>query len=229
METFGAIMRDNISDDDLVDATKSGDKQAFEVLVFRYERRVLAVAQRIVSNREDAEDVAQECFHKAFLHLGTFQEKSLFSTWLTRIAMNEAFMVLRRRKRASEVSQERPDDDVQSLAATFVDQSPNPEQSCWQQERVKFLNKAIDRLSPKLRRAIVLYDIEEHSVNETAQILGTTIPAVKSRLNLGHQKLRGRMNPGLLQGRLGDRFKGQVEAQRCEAECFVGNQAYSGD
>jgi RNA polymerase sigma-70 factor, ECF subfamily len=195
MEAFRATCTDKISDGELVDATKSGDTQAFGELVSRHERKVLNVAQRIVNNREDAEDVAQESFHKAFLHLGAFQEKSLFSTWLTRIAMNEALMVLRRRRKALEVSQESPDDGVNSAAATFVDQSPNPEQACWHQERTQLLTEAIDRLSPKLRRTIWLYDIEERSVNETAQILGTSIAAVKSRLHHGHQKLRGRMNP----------------------------------
>jgi RNA polymerase sigma-70 factor, ECF subfamily len=196
MEAFRSTCINKITDGELVAATKCGNKEAFEQLVFRYERRVIAVAQRIVNNREDAEDVAQESFHKAFIHLGAFQEKSLFSTWLTRIAMNEAFMVLRRRRRTLDVSQESPDDDVKSVAATFVDQTPNPEQSCWQRERAKFLTEAINRLSPKLRNTILLYDIEERSVNETAQILGMSIAAVKSRLNHGHEKLRGRMNPG---------------------------------
>jgi RNA polymerase sigma-70 factor (ECF subfamily) len=196
MEAFHSTCINKITDGELVAATKCGNKEAFEQLVFRYERRVIAVAQRIVNNREDAEDVAQESFHKAFLHLGAFQEKSLFSTWLTRIAMNEAFMLLRRRRRTLDVSQESSDDDVKCVAATFVDQTPNPEQSCWQQERAKFLTEAINRLSPKLRNTILLYDIEERSVNETAQILGMSIAAVKSRLNHGHEKLRGRMNPG---------------------------------
>ena len=195
MEACHSTCMNKLSDSELVAATKCGNTEAFDQLVFRYGRRVLTVAQRIVNNREDAEDVAQESFHKAFRHISSFQGKSLFSTWLTRIAMNEAFMALRRRRRTFEVSQGRPDDDVKSVASTFVDHCPNPEQSFWDQERTKFLNEAINRLSPKLRRAILLYDIEEHSVNETAQILGTTVAAVKSRLNHGRQKLRGRMNP----------------------------------
>jgi RNA polymerase sigma-70 factor, ECF subfamily len=196
VEALHSPFINNLSDSELVAAAKCGNMEAFDQLVSRYERRVLAVAQRIVNNREDAEDVAQESFHKAFLHISSFQEKSLFSSWLTRIAMNEAFMVLRRRRRTLEVSTERPDDDAQSLAETFADQSPNPEQSCWQQERVEFLNIAINRLSPKLRKAIVLFDIEEHSANETARILGTSVAAVKSRLNHGREKLRETINPG---------------------------------
>lgn len=184
------------SDGELVDASKSGDMQAFEELVFRYERRVLVTAQRIVNNREDAEDVAQESFHKAFLHLSSFQNKARFSTWLTRIAMNEAYMVLRRRRRVLEVSQESPHDDANSVAQVFVDQSPNPEQSYWKHECTHFLTEAINRLSPKLRRTILLYDIEERSMSETAQILSTTMAAVKSRLNHGRKQLRERMKPG---------------------------------
>jgi RNA polymerase sigma-70 factor (ECF subfamily) len=197
MEAFHSTCTNKLSDSELVAATKRGNTRAFDQLFFRYERRALTVAQRIVNNREDAEDVAQESFHKAFLHIESFQEKSLFSTWLTRIVMNEALMVLRRRRRRTfEVSSESPDEDTKSIAATFADQSSNPEQSCWRQERTKLLTEAIDRLSPKVRKTILLYDIEEHSVNETAQILGTSIHAVKSRLNHGHEKLRGTMNRG---------------------------------
>ena len=225
MEEFHPTRMNKISDRELVEATKSGDTQAFEELVFRHERRVLAMAQRIVNNWEDAEDVSQESFHKAFLHLSTFQEKSLFSTWLTRIAMNEAFAVLRRRRRSLEVSQENPDDDAQSIVATYVEQSPDPEQSYWYQERAQFLSEAINRLSPKLRRTILLYDIEEHSANETATILGTTIAAVKSRLSHGHQKLRGKMNPRLLLGSLHDRLDGNTEVLGHEAERFARHPA----
>ena len=126
METFRASGVDKDSDAALVAATKSGETHAFEKLVVRYERRVFAVAQRITNNREDAEDVVQESFHKAFIHLGDFQEKSRFSTWLIRIAMNEAFMLLRRRRGVLEVLPESNDDGVESVSEAFVDQRPSP-------------------------------------------------------------------------------------------------------
>jgi RNA polymerase sigma-70 factor, ECF subfamily len=211
METLHSTWMDKLSDSELVAASKFGNSEAFDELVIRHKRRVIALAERILNNREDAEDVAQESFHKAYLHIGSFQEKSLFSTWLTRIVMNEAFMVLRRRRRSFEVSQEGADDGAKPLDATFVDQSPNPEQSCWHLERSKTLTEAISRLSPKLRRTIFLYDIEEYSLDETARILGTSIAAVKSRLYHGHDKLRGRMNPG---DQLGMSAPGSREA-RC--------------
>src|SRR5436853_7559052 len=109
METSCGTGVNRDSDGALVAAAKRGDTQAFEELVFRHKQKVLAVAQRITNNREDAEDVAQESFHKAFFHLDTFQEKSRFSTWLTRIAMNEAFMLLRRRRGVLEVFPASPD------------------------------------------------------------------------------------------------------------------------
>lgn len=200
METSYATSMDKDSDGVLLAAAKCGDTRAFEELVVRHERRVFVVAQRITNNREDAEDVAQESFHKAFLHLDDFQEKSRFSTWLTRIAMNEAFMLLRRRRAIFEVLPESPDDGVKSASEAFVDQSPDPEESCWRRERMQLLDKAINRLGPKIRSTILLRDIEERSVEETAQILGASISAVKARVFQGRRKLRGTVNPGLLRG-----------------------------
>jgi RNA polymerase sigma-70 factor (ECF subfamily) len=212
MRTSYTTSTNKHSDDALVAATKRGDTQAFEELVVRHNQRVLAVAQRITNNREDAEDVAQESFHKAFLHLGNFREKSRFSTWLTRIAMNEAFMLLRRRREFFEVLPESPEDGVKSGLEAFVDQCPNPEESCWQRERTQLLTEAINRLGPKIRTTIFLRHIEERSVEETAQILGTSIAAVKARVFQGRRKLRGALNTGFLRGLY---TTGQPEARRC--------------
>jgi RNA polymerase sigma-70 factor (ECF subfamily) len=203
---------DKQSDGALVAAVKCGDTQAFEELVLRHKQRLLAVAQRITNNREDAEDVVQESFHKAFLHLDAFQQKSQFSTWLTRIAMNEAFMLLRRRRGVLEVLPETPDDGVKSGFEAFVDQSPNPEESCWRRERRELLTEAISRLGPTIRKAILLRDIEERSVEETAQILGASITAVKARVFQGRRKLHRTLNTGFLRGLY---TAGQPEAQRC--------------
>jgi RNA polymerase sigma-70 factor, ECF subfamily len=189
---------DKDSDATLVAAAKCGDTPAFERLVLRYKPRIFAVAKRITKNREDAEDVVQESFHKAFLHLNAFQEKSRFSTWMIRIAMNEAFMLLRRRKGISEVMPEGADDGMESFSDKFVDQRPSPEQSCWLRERKEILADAINRLGPKIRTTVLLRDIEERSIEETAQILGASIGVVKSRLFQGRRKLRLTVNPELL-------------------------------
>jgi RNA polymerase sigma factor (sigma-70 family) len=212
METSCGTGINKDSDGALVAAAKCGDTQAFEELVFRHEPRVLAVAQRITNNREDAEDVAQESFHNAFLHLYDFEEKSRFSTWLTRIAMNEAFMLLRRRRGAFEVLPDSPDDGVKYGSEAFVDQSPNPEESCCLHERTQLLTEAINRLGPKIRSTILLRDMEERSVEETAQILGTSISAVKTRVFQGRRKLRTIVNPGLLRGVYEN---GRAQAQHC--------------
>jgi len=100
MKTSSAIGINKDSDGALVAAARRGETQAFKELVFRHQKRVLAVAQRRTNDREDAEDAVQESFHKAFRHIDAFQEKSRFSTWLTRIALNEAFMLLRRRRKS---------------------------------------------------------------------------------------------------------------------------------
>ncbi len=212
METSCGMGINKDSDGALVAAAKRGDMQAFEELVLRHKQRVLAVAQRITNNREDAEDVAQESFHKAFLHLDAFQERSRFSTWLTRIAMNEAFMLLRRRRGVFEVLPESPDDGIQYGSEVFVDQSPNPEESCWRRERTELLTKAIDRLGPTIRGAILLRDIEERSAEETARILGTSITAVKARVFQGRRKLRKSVPRGLLRGIY---EAGRAQAQLC--------------
>ncbi len=212
MKTSSTTNINECSDNALVAATKRGYTQAFEELVLRHRQRVLAAAQRITNNREDAEDVAQESFHKAFLHLDAFQERSRFSTWLTRIAMNEAFMLLRRRRGVVEVLPESPDDGMKSSSEAFVDHSPNPEESCWRRERTKLLREAINCLGPAIRTTILLRDIEERSVKETAQILGVSITAVKARIFQGRRKLRRTVNPGLLRGVYED---GQAQAQYC--------------
>src|SRR5260370_20726960 len=129
METFRASGVDKDSDAALVAGTKYGETHGFEKLVVRYERRVFAVAQRITNNREDAEDVVQESFHKAFIHLGDFQEKSRFSTWLIRIAMNEAFMLLRRRRGVLKSVPETHDDGVECVSEAIVGERPRAEES----------------------------------------------------------------------------------------------------
>src|SRR6202790_2236530 len=114
MEAFHTSDVGKNSDAALVAAAKCGDALAFDELFLRHKQKVLGTAQRITKNREDAEDVAQESFHKAFLHLGGFEEKARFSTWVTRIAMNEAYMLLRRKRGIFEVLPEGPNDGTKS-------------------------------------------------------------------------------------------------------------------
>jgi len=197
MKTSSTTRSDKEFEGSLVTAAKLGDSRAFEELVAGHERRAFATAHRITGNREDAEDVVQESFHKAFRHLAKFEEKARFSSWLTRIVMNEAYMLLRQRRRMMEVMPQNPE-EAESAPDPFVDRSPSPEESYWQRERKELLTKAVNRLRPTIRAAILVRDLEERSVEETAHLLGTSPGAVKARLFHGRRMLRRRLNPELL-------------------------------
>jgi RNA polymerase sigma-70 factor (ECF subfamily) len=179
----------------LVRRAKRGDVQAFEELVRRYDRNVFRIAQHITQNREDAEDVVQEAFLKAYRNLAKFQEQSKFYTWLVRIAVNEALMKLRRKKPGRTVSLDeeiKTEDD--SLPREVADWSPNPEQMYNQAELREILTRTIQGLPAGFRTVFVLRDVEGLSTEETAQALELSIPAVKSRLLRARLKLRERLN-----------------------------------
>jgi RNA polymerase sigma-70 factor (ECF subfamily) len=179
----------------LVEAARSGDIGAFESLVRRYDRNVFRIAQHITQNREDAEDVVQDAFLKAYQNLGQFQGQSKFYTWLVRIAVNEALMRLRRRRPERTVS---IDEDVKteedSMPREIADWSPNPEQLYTQSELKEILGKTIQGLAPSFRTVFVLRDVEGLSTEETASALELSVPAVKSRLLRARLQLRERLN-----------------------------------
>ena len=175
----------------LVAGAKIGDAAAFELLVQRHERKIFSLAQRITRNREDAEDVVQQSFQKAFIHLKNFEGESLFSTWLTRIAINEALMLLRRRRGSREVPMaESNTEDETALPLDIPDAGPNPEDSCLQREQERILSAAVNELTPGMRKAIELRELGELSTGETAQIMGLSVGAVKARVFHGRRKLQ---------------------------------------
>ncbi len=175
----------------LVAGAKIGDAAAFELLVQRHERKILSLAQRMTRNREDAEDVVQQSFQKAFVHLKNFEGESLFSTWLTRIAINEALMLLRRRRGSREVPiAESNTEDETALPLDIPDAGPNPEDSCLQREQERILSAAVNELTPGMRKAIELRELGELSTGETAQIMGLSVGAVKARVFHGRRKLQ---------------------------------------
>jgi RNA polymerase sigma-70 factor (ECF subfamily) len=179
----------------LVQAAKGGDVSAFEDLVKRYDRNVFRIAQHITQNREDAEDVVQDAFLKAYQNLGQFQGQSKFYTWLVRIAVNEALMRLRRRRPERMVSL---DEDVKteddSVPREVADWSPNPEQQYSQAELKDILTRTIQGLPPSFRTVFVLRDVEGLSTEEAAEALDLSIPAVKSRLLRARLQLRERLS-----------------------------------
>ena len=179
----------------LVRAAKSGDVSAFEKLVKRYDRNVFRLAQHITQNREDAEDVVQEAFLKAYQHLPGFQEQSKFYTWLVRIAVNESLMKLRRRRADKTVSLDQEiEGEDNSMPREVADWSPNPEQLYGQSELNRILAKTIGGLPGGFRTVFVLRDIEGLSTEETAEALQLSVPAVKSRLLRARLQLRERLN-----------------------------------
>jgi RNA polymerase sigma-70 factor (ECF subfamily) len=186
-----AAVRPEAEDRVLVAAAKSGNVDALEFLVRRHEWRILRVAQRVTRNREDAEDIVQQSFQKAFVHLHEFEERSSFSTWLTRIAINEAVMCLRknRRTRAVWIDDLTPSEET-ALALQIPDPAASPERSYAQQETERFLFFAINQLTPGVRTAIQLCDLDEHSLKESAHLMGVSLTAVKSRVSRGRRELR---------------------------------------
>ncbi len=178
----------------LVAAAKQGDARAFEELVNRYERRMYRLALNIMRHHEDAEDVVQNGFLRAYLRLDTFQGDSLFSTWLTRIVVNQALMKLRQRRHNVGSLDELLETEDGSLPRQIVDWGPNPEQRYSQEELRRILSEVIGELSPIYRVVFELREVEELSAEETAQMLGLSLSAVKSRLLRARLELRERLN-----------------------------------
>jgi RNA polymerase sigma-70 factor, ECF subfamily len=192
----------------LVQAAKSGDIQAFEALVKRYDRNVFRIAQHITQNREDAEDVVQDAFLKAYSNLEQFQGQSKFYTWLVRIAVNEALMKLRRRRPERTVSLDQEvQTDEDTMPREVADWSPNPEQQYSQAELKEILGRTIQGLPPSFRTVFVLRDVEGLSTEETAEALNLSIPAVKSRLLRARLQLRERLSKYFKRRQNGDGTK----------------------
>jgi RNA polymerase sigma-70 factor (ECF subfamily) len=171
------------SEEQLIAAAKTGSRAPFGELCERHAKKVFRVIYRIMRNREDAEDAAQECFLNAFVHLKDFDGRSQFATWLTRIAINAALMKLRKNRGAREVPMDEPNPSFESVAQKeFRDDAPDPEESCSLGERRRIVKSAISALRPRARKVVELFHIQEHSIRETAQILGISTGAAKARI-----------------------------------------------
>lgn len=179
----------------LVSLAKKGDLNAFDELVNRYESRIFRLAMNITQNREDAEDATQDAFMKSFQHLSDFQGGSRFYTWLVRIAVNEALMRLRRRRPNVTSLDEPIQTDEDLMPREIRDWGPTPEKRYEVTELNSILNNAIAELDPIFRTVFILRDVEELSTEETAEALGISVPAVKSRLLRGRLKLREKLSP----------------------------------
>jgi RNA polymerase sigma-70 factor (ECF subfamily) len=179
---------------DLVTQARNGDTEAFNNLVRRYERKIYRLAKNITQNDEDAEDVLQDTFLKAYEHLDGFQGNSKFYTWLVRIAVNEALMKLRKRKSDRTVPLDEPvDTGEETVVREIAVWDEDPEQKYSQEELAQILNDSVQSLKPAFRTVFILRDIEELSTEETAQSLNISVPAVKSRLLRARLQLREKL------------------------------------
>jgi RNA polymerase sigma-70 factor (ECF subfamily) len=183
-----AVVKDDIA---LVAEAKAGSYEAFEELVNRYENKIYRLGVNITGSPEDAEDVLQEAFLKAFQHLAEFREDSRFYTWLVRIAVNEGLMKLRKRRGDRSVPlEDEIGEDGEPIPRELADWKPNPEQIYAQAEIENILRDAAQKLPATYRTVFLLRDVEDLSTAETASILNLTEGTVKARLFRARLMLR---------------------------------------
>ena len=178
------------SDEELVRRSQQDDERAFGELVGRYESKVYSLALRMLRNPEDAEDVLQDTFLRAYRGIKAFQGNSTFSTWIYRIAANSALMRLRK-KQLPTVSIE--DADERETPVSIVDWKPGPVEQLLTKETLQAMDEAIEALPPEFRQVFILRDVEELSNAEVAEILDLSVAAVKSRLHRARLKVRNRL------------------------------------
>ena len=191
MTTFFSVQSDTSavselrawSEEQLIAAAKTGRRAPFGELCEHHMKQVSCVTRRIMRNREDAEDALQDCLLNAFVHVKDFDERSRFATWLTRIAINAALIKLRKNRGAREVPIDEPNPSSEPVAQReFRYVAPDPEESCSLRERKRIVKSAISGLRPRARNVVELIHLQEQSIRETAQILGISTAAVKSRI-----------------------------------------------
>ena len=174
----------------LIRAGSQGDHQAVETLFRRYQRRLFQTAMRVLGNAADAEDVLQDAMLSAFRALSHFEGRSQFSSWLTRIVINAALKRKRaQRGRSMESLDAAAGPDEQPLAAYLVHHGRNPEQEVARGETREVISKNVNALSPALRAAFLLCEVQGYTAREAARMLGITCTAMKARKWIARQKL----------------------------------------
>ena len=191
----------------LVAAAKDGDHQAYAELCRRHSKQILRTILRITGNIADAEDTLQEALLKAYLHIGGFDGRSAFSSWLTRIAINSALMLLRKKRSQPVYSFESGPDEGDFKLPEPMETSHNPEESCLRNALENELVQAIRYLSPNLRVVMQIRYREDASMAQIAKMLGISESAVKSRLLRAKSQIRRHLDKrqclyrGLTRGR----------------------------
>jgi RNA polymerase sigma factor (sigma-70 family) len=178
----------------LVEAARRGHSPAFGTLCQRYAQQLFRATHRITRNREDSEDAVQDALLRAFVHLRDFDGRSSFSTWLTRIAINSALMILRKKRTSLENAMVGADDfGVDGPGYEVADRAPNPERQYAQSEEQRILKRAIRGLRPSLREVVEVQQLQELSMRETARAMCISVAAAKGRLF--HAKVTLRKSP----------------------------------
>lgn len=180
-------------DELLVERARRGDVEAFEQLISQYERTVFNIAYRLTGNREDASDVAQEAFIRAYSSLTEFRGDSSFQTWLIRITRNACLDELRKRKRQRMTSLDEPiavEDGEMDRQLAIADTADNPEEALERVEVQRAVQESINQLDEEYRIVVVMRDIQGYSYNEIADSLGINLGTVKSRLNRARSALK---------------------------------------
>ena len=185
-----------MQDDLLLEEALNGSSAAFGVLFERHQPRVLCVTRRVLRNQEDAEDATQQTFVHAYAHLRDFQRQSSFSTWLTRIAINDALMLLRRRRNQVSIEESNV---FENEAMTLEAHNPKatPEELYEAQELRGILGSAIGELKPILGKVVELRELAEFSTRQTAKALGLSIATVKARTFRARRLLRRKLTQRL--------------------------------
>jgi RNA polymerase sigma-70 factor (ECF subfamily) len=174
----------------LVAAARSGSTAAFTQLREIHAQRVYRKLLTMTKNREDAEDALQDTFLQAYKALHTFEERSSFYTWVTRIAINSALMILRRRRARAEVSYDGPSETEETTTGfEFRDSGPSPEHICVHRQSYACILRSMWNLQPRLRQVIEMQMVGSYSIREIAQALGISESAVKSRLARARARL----------------------------------------
>jgi RNA polymerase sigma-70 factor (ECF subfamily) len=205
------------SDTTLVRFAKEGDAAAFEELVRRHTLMIQRVAAHITNSREDAEDIAQEAFLKAFQNLQTFEERARFSTWLTRISINQALMKVRRPRRSPMISIDDERGEFRSLEHNFTDGRSDPEQIVQRTQLTGILQRELDALPYAHRVVLLMRDIEGLSTLDTAEALALSVSSVKSRLLRARLRLRKNLGPHFGRSRVATVVPQITEAIRNES------------
>jgi RNA polymerase sigma-70 factor (ECF subfamily) len=183
-----------VNEDNLIRAGQGGDHEAMEALFRRYHRPLFQTALRVLGNAEDAEDALQDGLLSAFRNLKRFEGRSQFSTWLTRIVINAALMRRRSAKARPAVSlDETPREDELPASERFADDGPNPEQVFASTELREIISENLEELSPLLRTAFVLREVQGYSTGEAAKKLGVTENTLKARLWRARHQLAERL------------------------------------